>query len=102
MADTAPAAGVVAGAGGAGAAGSKPGDPTTADKMKMEQNKNEAARQKASKQNPLMNAVTDDYVDDAHAYKPRITKKKRKEYFDALSANGNKRFRTLPEGKSLN
>lgn len=39
-------------------------------------------RRNASKQNPLLNAKTDDYADDNLLYIPKITKKERFKYFN--------------------
>ena len=73
---------------------------TEAEKLKNQQATADEAKKKAQKLNPLINAVTDPYVDDHQAYVPVITDKDRDKYFEALEANNGVHERKLPPGRS--
>lgn len=70
---------------------------TAAEKLKLEQDTADAARKTAAKQNPLLAAKTDAYVDDNSAYQPRITNKQKHDYWEAFSVNKTLE-RPLPPG----
>eukprot|EP00601_Ochromonadales_sp_CCMP2298_P024262 CAMPEP_0173275086 /NCGR_PEP_ID=MMETSP1143-20121109/2791_1 /TAXON_ID=483371 /ORGANISM="non described non described, Strain CCMP2298" /LENGTH=251 /DNA_ID=CAMNT_0014211951 /DNA_START=89 /DNA_END=841 /DNA_ORIENTATION=+ len=56
----------------------------------------EEKRKKAAKQNPLLNAKTDRYVDDSNAYKVRISAEDKLVYWAHLLGNSGRR--PLPKG----
>jgi hypothetical protein len=64
---------------------------------KEETEDDKAKKNKAAKQNPLLNAKTDPYVDDSDAYQVRYAKAEKYEYWTQLLQNRGPR-RPLPKG----
>ena len=66
-------------------------------KKTEESEEDKQKKNRAAKQNPLLNAVTDPYVDDNEAFKTRISKLDKYEYWTTLLQNRGVR-RPLPKG----
>lgn len=70
------------------------------DEEKQEAGEGEATRRRrrAFKENPLLSAQTDNYVDDSDLYQPRLSRAQRQQYWVELQQNRGRR--PLPKGFS--
>lgn len=71
-----------------------PATPPVGKNDKKDQNKTIPTKTKKTKQHPLLNAITDQYVDDGEIYKPRLSRLDRINYWSHLLEH--KERRTIP------